>query len=49
MIVLDGADGHPSLKDLLAEGAPAPEVSFDPATQLAVLPYSSGTTAGPRG
>ncbi|MFV9457712.1 AMP-binding protein [Rhodococcus sp. NM-2] len=49
VIVLDGADGHPSLKDLLAEGAPAPDVSFDPATQLAVLPYSSGTTGRPKG
>lgn len=49
LVVLDGADGHPSLRDLLAEGAPAPEVSFDPATHLAVLPYSSGTTGRPKG
>ncbi|MGW4340047.1 AMP-binding protein, partial [Rhodococcus koreensis] len=49
VIVLDGADGHPSLADLLTEGHPAPEVSFDPATQLAVLPYSSGTTGRPKG
>ncbi|MFZ2178797.1 MAG: AMP-binding protein [Rhodococcus sp. (in: high G+C Gram-positive bacteria)] len=49
LIVLDGAEGHPSLRDLLAEGAPAPEVSFDPAAQLAVLPYSSGTTGRPKG
>lgn len=49
LIVLDGAEGHPSLRDLLVEGAPAPDVSFDPATHLAVLPYSSGTTGRPKG
>ncbi|MCZ4548112.1 4-coumarate--CoA ligase family protein [Rhodococcus erythropolis] len=49
LIVLDGSDRHPSLQDLLTSGAPAPEVSFDPATHLAVLPYSSGTTGRPKG
>jgi acyl-CoA synthetase (AMP-forming)/AMP-acid ligase II len=49
LVVLDGADGHPSLADLLAMGAPAPRVSFDPATHVAVLPYSSGTTGRPKG
>ncbi|GAB6859034.1 AMP-binding protein [Microbacterium xylanilyticum] len=49
LIVLDGAEGHPSLRDLLAEGHHAPEVSFDPATHVAVLPYSSGTTGRPKG
>ncbi|GGF95687.1 4-coumarate--CoA ligase [Rhodococcoides trifolii] len=49
VIVLDGAEGHQSLKDLLTEGAAAPDVSFDPATHLAVLPYSSGTTGRPKG
>ncbi|MEE2032035.1 AMP-binding protein [Rhodococcus chondri] len=49
LIVLDGAEGHPSLRDLLVEQAPAPEVTFDPATHLAVLPYSSGTTGRPKG
>ncbi|QBJ96890.1 4-coumarate--CoA ligase family protein [Rhodococcus sp. ABRD24] len=49
LVVIDGADGHPSLRDLLAENAPTPEVSFDPATHLAVLPYSSGTTGRPKG
>ncbi len=53
LIVLDG-DGetvavHPNFHDLLAQGAPPPEVDFDPATHLAVLPYSSGTTANPKG
>ncbi len=49
VIVLDGAPGHPNLRDLLTAGAPAPEVSFDPATHVAVLPYSSGTTGVPKG
>ncbi|QAY72851.1 4-coumarate--CoA ligase family protein [Agromyces protaetiae] len=49
VIVLDGAEGHPSLAQLLGEGNPAPDVSFDPATHLAVLPYSSGTTGLPKG
>ncbi|OBB61370.1 AMP-dependent synthetase [Mycobacterium sp. 852013-51886_SCH5428379] len=53
LVVLDGpgiaADGHPNADDLLGPGLPAPEVSFDPATHIAVLPYSSGTTANPKG
>lgn len=49
LIVLDGADGHPSLPALLGEGHRAPDVTFDPATHLAVLPYSSGTTGHPKG
>ena len=49
LIVLDGAEGHPSLRDFLTAGETAPEVSFDPATHLAVLPYSSGTTGVPKG
>ena len=49
VIVLDGADGHACLRDLLAEGHAAPIVSIDPATHLAVLPFSSGTTGHPKG
>jgi 4-coumarate--CoA ligase len=49
LIVMDGADGHPSLRDLIMEQAAPPAVSFDPATHLAVLPYSSGTTGRPKG
>ncbi|GAA4734942.1 4-coumarate--CoA ligase family protein [Isoptericola chiayiensis] len=49
VVVMDGADGYANLRDLLTSGAPAPEVSFDPATHLAVLPYSSGTTGLPKG
>lgn len=49
IIVLDGAEGHPDLRSLLSEGRTPPEVSFDPATHVAVLPYSSGTTGVPKG
>lgn len=51
LIVLDGAAGgeHPTAADLMDPELPAPEVSFDPATHLAVLPYSSGTTGNPKG
>ncbi|WP_448221963.1 4-coumarate--CoA ligase family protein [Gordonia iterans] len=53
IIILDGegqeASGHPNAVDLLGAGLPAPDVSFDPATHLAVLPYSSGTTGNPKG
>ena len=49
VVVIDGAEGHPSLRDLLTEDNPAPEVKFDPSEQIAVLPYSSGTTGRPKG
>ncbi|WP_433678249.1 4-coumarate--CoA ligase family protein [Nocardia sp. CA-119907] len=49
LIVLDGAAGHVSAADLLAPMAPAPTLSFDPASHLAVLPFSSGTTGNPKG
>lgn len=49
LIVLDGAEGHTSLQDLLTEQATPPTVTFDPATHIAALPYSSGTTGMPKG
>ena len=49
LIVIDGAPGHPSVADLLGQQAPPPAVAFDPATQVAVLPYSSGTTGIAKG
>lgn len=49
VVVIDGAQDHVSLRRMLAERKTPPEVSFDPATHVAVLPYSSGTTGVPKG
>jgi acyl-CoA synthetase (AMP-forming)/AMP-acid ligase II len=49
IVVLDGAEGHASLLDLLGSQAPSPQVDIDPATDLVTLPYSSGTTGLPKG
>ncbi len=49
IVVLDAAEGFTALRDLLAEGNAAPEVRFDPAEHVAVLPYSSGTTGRAKG
>lgn len=53
VIVLDGTglekSGHPNLADLTDAGLPAPDVTIDPTTHVAVLPYSSGTTGDPKG
>ncbi|MFC9330365.1 AMP-binding protein [Kitasatospora sp. NPDC057015] len=49
IFVCDGAEGHRSLGDLLASTAPAPTPVIDPAADVAVLPYSSGTTGLPKG
>jgi acyl-CoA synthetase (AMP-forming)/AMP-acid ligase II len=49
ILVLDGAEGHTSLLDLLGSDAPSVEVAFDPAEDLVTLPYSSGTTGLPKG
>ncbi|MGW2325445.1 AMP-binding protein [Streptomyces sp. NPDC001700] len=43
------AGGHRSLRDMLAGTAPEPVVEIDPAEDVAVLPYSSGTTGSPKG
>ncbi|PIM74379.1 4-coumarate--CoA ligase family protein [Streptomyces sp. JV178] len=49
ILVCDSAPGHRSLVDLLTTTAPEPAVDLDPAADLAVLPYSSGTTGVPKG
>lgn len=46
LIHLDDSRG---LKQMYAERNTPPEVSFDPATHPATLPYSSGTTGLPKG
>ncbi|MFF1544084.1 4-coumarate--CoA ligase family protein [Streptomyces sp. NPDC058291] len=49
ILVCDTAPGHRSLIDMLASNAPEPQVDIDPAQDVAVLPYSSGTTGVPKG
>ncbi|KND45704.1 MULTISPECIES: 4-coumarate--CoA ligase family protein [Streptomyces] len=49
IFVCDSAPGHRSLIDMLAGAAPEPAVDIDPGTDVAVLPYSSGTTGVPKG
>jgi acyl-CoA synthetase (AMP-forming)/AMP-acid ligase II len=50
VIVVGPSEGEEAtLADLIGEGAPPPEIEIEPATDLAVLPYSSGTTGLPKG
>jgi acyl-CoA synthetase (AMP-forming)/AMP-acid ligase II len=49
VFVVGEADGAASFSELLDDPDAAPEVEIDPATDLAVLPYSSGTTGLPKG
>src|SRR5205809_1103262 len=49
LFVLGEAVGTTPFAALLATDAPAPEVTINPARDLAVLPYSSGTTGFPKG
>jgi acyl-CoA synthetase (AMP-forming)/AMP-acid ligase II len=49
ILVCDRAEGHRSVLDLLEGTGPEPSVDLDPAADLAVLPYSSGTTGTPKG
>ncbi len=53
VVLIDGSaevlPERTSLCELLSTGAQAPDVTFDPATHLAVLPYSSGTTGRAKG
>ncbi|AXK32275.1 4-coumarate--CoA ligase family protein [Streptomyces armeniacus] len=49
IFVCDEAEGHRSVRDLRQSTAPEPHVVVDPAEDVAALPYSSGTTALPKG
>jgi acyl-CoA synthetase (AMP-forming)/AMP-acid ligase II len=45
----DRVEGQPCVQDLLASTGPAPDLEVDAAEDVAVLPYSSGTTSLPKG
>jgi len=47
--VLGEEEGAKPFSDLLGDADASPEVDIDPANDLAVLPYSSGTTGLPKG
>jgi acyl-CoA synthetase (AMP-forming)/AMP-acid ligase II len=49
IFVCDQAEGYRSVQELLASTAPEPSVTIDPASDVAVLPYSSGTTGAAKG
>ncbi|WP_329386263.1 4-coumarate--CoA ligase family protein [Streptomyces sp. NBC_01716] len=50
IFVCDRAPGHRSILDMIAtEPAEVSETRIDPAEDIAALPYSSGTTASPKG
>jgi acyl-CoA synthetase (AMP-forming)/AMP-acid ligase II len=49
MFVLGEAEGGTPFADLLRAGDEPPSVDIDPLSDLAVLPYSSGTTGLPKG
>jgi acyl-CoA synthetase (AMP-forming)/AMP-acid ligase II len=48
IITIDAVDGVPSLASVAIDADP-PAVAIDPATDVVVLPYSSGTTGLPKG
>ncbi|OBJ44835.1 AMP-dependent synthetase [Mycolicibacterium mucogenicum] len=49
IITIDDTLGCFSLQNLIDLGARAPKLQFDPAKQVAVLTFSSGTTSTPKG
>ncbi|MYV53565.1 4-coumarate--CoA ligase family protein [Streptomyces sp. SID3212] len=49
IFVCDRAVGHRSVRDLSRSTAPQVTVPVDPGEDIAVLPYSSGTTGVPKG
>ena len=48
-ISCDRVEGHRRVQELLASTGPVPDVQVDAAEDVAVLPYSSGTTSLPKG
>jgi acyl-CoA synthetase (AMP-forming)/AMP-acid ligase II len=49
LVVVGEAEGATPLAELIAPGTEPPNAEIDPGKDLAVLPYSSGTTGMPKG
>lgn len=49
LLTIDETPGITSVHELVRQGYAPPEVGIDPASAVAVLPYSSGTTGRPKG
>ncbi len=49
IVLVGGGDGGIDLAEFCGDPAAAPQVAIDPAVDLVVLPYSSGTTGLPKG
>lgn len=49
IVVFGEADGATPYRELFAHGDTPPDVDIDPATDVAALPYSSGTSGIPKG
>ena len=50
VIFFGGVDGYPSFDELMEDdGTAFPEVRINPREDIALLPYSSGTTGLPKG
>ncbi|HET6988706.1 MAG TPA: AMP-binding protein [Kribbella sp.] len=49
IFVCDSAEGYRSVMELVASTGPEPDITIDPAEDVAVLPYSSGTTGAAKG
>jgi acyl-CoA synthetase (AMP-forming)/AMP-acid ligase II len=49
IFVCDAAEGYRSVMELVASTGPEPDVTINPAEDVAVLPYSSGTTGAAKG
>ena len=49
VFVAGEAEGAPAVAELMGDPEAAPDVDLDPGADLAVLPYSSGTTGLPKG
>src|SRR5262249_2425266 len=49
IVVIDGAEGYTSLRDVMSNSGPFPKLTINPNDDLVTLTYSSGTTGMPKG